>query len=88
MKHTFYDGSFMLSWAHARAWYNPDGSLKDCEYKRWHRGLPVARAIPAGDVHTRDYLIRQGAHEVTTAHHAADVEREKARVKAALEQTL
>jgi hypothetical protein len=77
MKSVFKDGSFMLAWQKARAWYNADGTLKDCEYKRSRKGLPTVQAIPARDIHVRAWLTRQGAFEVTTAMHAHDVERAK-----------
>lgn len=65
MKITYSDGSFMLSWERVRAWYNADGTLKDCEYK-----LPSVRAISQKHVHVRAYLARQGKLEVSNPLHA------------------
>lgn len=51
----FPNGSFMLSWDKVRAWYNPDGSLSDCEYKRGN-GVAVA----ARHRKVREWLALQG----------------------------
>ena len=75
MKSVFNDGSFMLAWQKARAWYNADGTLKDCEYKRWRNGRLIEQAIPARDIHVRAWLSRQGTREVSASAHAAEVER-------------
>lgn len=63
MRVDFPDGSFMLSWDKCRAWYNSDGSLKDCEYKRKRKGFLVAAAIPAKHTKVRAWLCAQGATE-------------------------
>lgn len=69
MKITFVDGSFMLSWDRIRAWYNPDGALKDAEYKWPHR------AVAERHTKVRAWLEKQGREEVRMPYHAADVER-------------
>ncbi len=53
------DGSFMRSWDKARAWYTPQGELKDAEHKLRYRGAPSSRAVkPNGP--TWQYLAKQG----------------------------
>ena len=64
MRVDFPDGSFMLSWEKCRAWYNPDGTLKDAEYKRTYKGFPAARAVSEKHTKVRAWLEKQGKHEV------------------------
>lgn len=64
MRIDFPDGSFMLSWQKVRAWYNPDGSLKDCEYKRMYKGYPTATAVSEKHVKVRAWLEKQGNREI------------------------
>lgn len=63
MRIDYSDGSFMLAWDKCRAWYFPDGALKDCEYKRWYKGMPVTAAVAARHVKVREYLASQGKSE-------------------------
>ncbi len=63
MRVDFPDGSFMLSWDRCRAWYEPDGTLKDAEYKRRYRGFPVAVAVADAHVNVRAWLQRAGFRE-------------------------
>lgn len=64
MKINYSDGSFMLSWDKVRAWYNADGTMKDCEYKRTFRGYPSAAAVPTNHHNMRAWLKKQGEMEV------------------------
>lgn len=59
MRIDYPDGSFMLAWQHARAWYDNTGKLKDAEYKRGRKTVAVAMA------HTkvRAWLAKQGQQE-------------------------
>jgi hypothetical protein len=64
MRVDYPDGSFMLSWEFCRAWFAPDGTLKDAEYKRMYKGYPVARAVSAKHTKVRAWLEEQGKVEV------------------------
>lgn len=64
MRIDYPDGSFMLSWQFARAWYDKDGNLLDCEKKYTHKGYPAARAIPEKHTKVRQYLAEQGKQTV------------------------
>lgn len=63
MRIDYSDNSFMLSWDRIRAWYRPDGSLSDCEYKRW-RGKLTTSAVSSKHVKVIAYLERQGIIEI------------------------
>lgn len=63
MRVDFPDGSFMLSGKKCRAWYNPDGTLKDAEYKRTYKGLPSAVAVSEKHTKVRAWLEKQGECE-------------------------
>lgn len=53
----------MLSWDKCRAWFAPDGTLRDAEYKRKYRGHPAAVAVSPKHVRVREWLNKQGAQE-------------------------
>lgn len=63
MRIDYSDNSFMLAWAHCRAWFTADGTLKDAEYKRKYRGHPAAVAVSPKHVHVLAWLRKQGAQE-------------------------
>lgn len=60
MRIDYPDNSFMLSWQKCRAWYNPDGSLKDAEYKR-SNGRTVS--VSAKHIRIIAWLSKQGQTE-------------------------
>lgn len=60
MRIDYSDGSFMLSWEYCRAWYAPDGTLKDAEYKR--KGNRTS-AVSAKHTKVRAWLETQGKQE-------------------------
>lgn len=63
MRVDFSDGSFMLSWDTARAWYTADGEMKDCEKKFKYKNRLAARAIPKSHKKVREWLAQQGKTE-------------------------
>ena len=63
MRIDYSDGSFMLSWEGCRAWFAPDGTLKDAEYKRRCRGHPAAYEVPLSHTKVRTWLAKQGRQE-------------------------
>lgn len=69
----FHNGSFALYDPVYRAWYNADGSLKDCERKTTYRGAPAARAVPESHRHVRAQLDARGKREVATPRHAKEL---------------
>ena len=60
MRIDYSDGSFMLAWEFCRAWYTPDGVLKDAEYKR--KGN-TTRAVSLKHTKVRAWLEAQGKQE-------------------------
>lgn len=64
MRIDYSDGSFMLSWQKCRAWFSPDGSLKDAEYKTTYKGYPAARAVSKKHVKVLAWLEQQGKQEI------------------------
>lgn len=69
----FPNGGFALYGPVYRAWYNADGSLKDCERKTTYRGAPAARAVPESHRHVRAQLEARGKREVATQRHAKEL---------------
>lgn len=63
MRVDYPDQSFMLSWEKCRAWYNPDGTLKDAEYKRTYKGFPAAVAVSVKHTKVLGWLEEQGKRE-------------------------
>ena len=61
MRIDFNDGSFMLSWQKCIAWYDPNGALKDAEYKL---SPGRTRAVSVKHVHVRAWLEKQGKSQV------------------------
>lgn len=63
MRIDYPNNSFMLAWQKCRAWYNPDGTLKDAEYKTTYKGFPAARSVSAKHTKVLAWLEKQGKQE-------------------------
>lgn len=64
MRIDYSDGSFMLSWEKVRAWFSPDGSLKDAEYKLTGRNYGPTRAVSKRHTKVLAWLAKQGKQEI------------------------